>query len=182
MATNIFDLCTNPVTGETFKAVSLTPYAFTMQWTVQSGRHVPFEHLHVYQDEIFYVKKGEIKVLVEGKEHIAGEGQRVIITKGKKHAAFNNGEDELNAWVEYRPPLDQHRLYQCYNGLINDGYLDKNGTVSMPMMCYMLKKMKCKAMARPTSIPAPLFKLTLNLFYLMGVMKGWDKLYAKYTQ
>jgi quercetin dioxygenase-like cupin family protein len=181
MATNIFDRCTNPITGETFKAVSLTPYAFTMQWTVQSGRHVPLEHLHEHQDEIFYVKKGEIKVLVEGKAHIAGEGQKVIIAKGKRHAAFNNGKDELDTWVEYRPPLDQHRIYQCYNGLINDGYLDKKGSVSVAMMCYMLKKMKCKAMLRPTGMSGPLFKLALNLYYWAGAMKGWDKLYAKYT-
>jgi len=182
MATNIYDRCTNPVTGETFKAVSQTAYAFTIQWIAQPGDHRHLEHLHDYQDEIIHIKKGEARVLIDGKEHIAGAGEKVIITRGKSHVAFSNKNEELDAWVEYRPALDQERVYQCYNGLINDGYLDKNGSVNAPMMCYMLKKMKCKAMARPASIPAPAFKLALNLYYLIGGLKGWDKLYEKYTK
>lgn len=182
MAIDVYKECINPITGETFKGLTLTPYAYTMQWTVQPGGFVPIEHLHFNQDEVFHVKKGQLKILIEGKEHIAGRGEKVVVTRGKRHLAFNNSDTVLEAHVEFRPALDQEKFMQCYTGLISDGHIDENGAPRVPMMGYMLKKMKCKAMARPTSIPAPLFKLALNFFLLIGGIKGWNKLYNKYTK
>jgi hypothetical protein len=153
-----------------------------MQWIVKPEGYVPFEHVHYNQDETFHVKKGELRVMIEGKAHIAGPGQKIVVTKGKRHIAFNNKNEDLDTLLEYRPALDHERLSQCFNGLINDGYIDKKGCISIPMMGYCLKKMKCKAMARPTSIPAPAFKLALIAFYVMGTLKGWNKLYDKYTK
>ncbi|HTI57815.1 cupin domain-containing protein [Mucilaginibacter sp.] len=182
MAINIYEQSINPINGEALTAISLTPYAFTMQWISKPGVKLPFQHLHYYQDEIYYVKKGEIKVLMDGKEHVAGPGEKVIVPKGKRHAAINNKDEELETLIEYRPALDQVRLMQCYNGLVNDGYLNESGSVNMRMMGYMVKKMKCKALARPASVPASVFKLMLNVSYLIGKLSGWNKLYEKYTQ
>lgn len=182
MATNIYEQSINPISGEALTAVSLTPYAFTLQWISKPGEKLPFYHLHYYQDEIYYVKKGEIKVLMDGKEHVAGPGQKVIVPKGKQHAAINNKDEEMETLIEYRPALDQVKFMQCYNGLVNDGYIDKNGTINMRMMAYMLKKMRCKALARPAGISSLVFKMALNLYYFTGTIRGWGKLYAKYTQ
>ena len=182
MAIDIYKDSINPITGETFKGLSITPYAYTMQWTVQPGGYVPIEHLHCNQDEIFHVKKGQLKVLIEGKEYVAGPGEKIVVTKGKRHLAFNNDGTVLETQVEFRPALDQEKFMQCYTGLIKDGHIDENGAPRIPMLGYMLRKMKCQAMARPASIPAPMFKLTLNVFLLIGGMKGWGKLYKKYTQ
>lgn len=182
MAIDVYQRCTNPITGETFKALSQTPYAYTMQWTVQPQGYVPLEHLHYNQDEIFYVQKGQLKMIIDGQEQIAGPGEKIIVAKGKKHIAFNNKEDVLETTVEYRPALDQEKFMQCFNGLINDGYVDEKGSPRIRMMGYMLKKMKCQAMARPASIPAPMFKIALRFFYLLGSLKGWSKLYEKYTK
>ena len=93
-----------------------------------------------------------------------------------------NKDEELETLIEYRPALDQVRLMQCYNGLVNDGYLNESGSVNMRMMGYMVKKMRCKALARPASVPASVFKLMLNVSYLIGKLSGWNKLYEKYTQ
>ena len=41
--------------------------------------------------------------------------------------------------------------------------------------------MKCQAIIRPTSIPAPIFQLALNVFYLMGIINGWNREFIKYT-
>jgi hypothetical protein len=123
-----------------------------------------------------------LKMVVDGKEHIAGPGEKIIVAKGKKHIAFNNREDVLETTIEYRPALDQEKFMQCYTGLINDGYIDEKGAPRVPMMGYMLKKMKCKAMAGPTNIPAPMFKLALGIYYVLGSLKGWGKLYEKYTK
>ena len=182
MAINIYDSYTNPISGETFKGISITPEAFTMQWTLQPKGYVPFEHVHYHQDEIFHVRKGELKILIDGKEHIAGPGDTITVPKGQPHVASNNKNEVLDSIVEYRPALDHEKFNQCLCGLTADGYIDKKGGVSIPMMGFCLKKMKCQAMARPTNIPAPAFKMALNVFYVMGLLRGWSKLYRKYTE
>ena len=61
MAVDIFKSVTNPISGETFKGISFTPESFVMQWSLQPQGYVPFEHIHLNQEEIFTVEKGEIK-------------------------------------------------------------------------------------------------------------------------
>jgi hypothetical protein len=182
MAINIYEQCTNPVTGEIFKGISVTPYAFKMQWVKKArGDHAAMAHIHTEQDEIFYVNKGELRLLVNDKEHRAGPGEKIIVRKGKSHVVVNNS-DELDITLEYRPALDYEKFLQCFEGLIKDGYVDDNGFVDIKMMAYFIKKMKCQSMTMPASIPAKKFKLMLYQYYLMGTLKGWGKLYKKYTE
>ena len=181
MPINIYEPCTNPISGETFKTISFDKDAFIMQWTVQPNGYVPFEHIHLNQDEIFHVKKGEIRVVMNGKEHIAKEGETVIVPTGTPHIAYNNKAEVLDCVVEYKPGLDQDVFMQCFVGLINDGFLDKKGGIDIPRMGYFLAKTKAKCMARPTEIPAPLFNMALRVFYLRGILSGWAKLYNRYT-
>ena len=182
MATNIYENIANPISGEAFKCISITPEVYAMQWTLQPKGYVPFEHIHYHQDEIFNVQKGELKVLIDGNVYIARTGERIVVPKGSRHIASNNKEEIMEALVEYTPALDYDTFMKCLCGLTADGYLDKNGGVSIPMMGYCLRKMKCKAMATPTAIPAPAFSMALNVFYLMGTLKGWSKMYNKYTR
>lgn len=182
MPTNIYEPCTNHISGETFKAISFDATAFVMQWTVQPQGYVPFEHIHLNQEEIFHVKKGEIRILMNGAEHIAREGETISVPKGAAHIAFNNKEEVLDCVVEYKPGLDHDNFMKCLCGLTNDGLLDKKGGIDIPRMGYFLVRMKAKCMARPTKIPAPVFNIALQFFYLRGILSGWKKLYKKYTQ
>ncbi|MCD6012577.1 MAG: cupin protein [Flavipsychrobacter sp.] len=182
MAVNIYESVVNAKTGETFRCIKVTPEAFTMQWTLEPKGYVPFEHIHYNQDEIFTVQKGELKVIIDGVPHIAGPGGRIVVPKGVRHIASNNKEEVMDAVVDYTPTLDHVPFFQCFFGMQHDGHIDKkNGGVKIPMIGYFMKKMKCQALARPTSIPAAAFNIALNVFYIMGVLKGWDKLYKKYT-
>jgi hypothetical protein len=182
MAINIYDQFTNPVTGEVFKGISITPYVFKMQWIKKAGNdHAALPHIHVNQDEIFYVNKGELKLLVKDREYTAGPGEKIIVGKGKSHVVVNS-TDELDITLEYRPPLDYEKFLQCYEGLVNDRYIDDKGFVDIRMMAYFIKKMKCQSMTIPAGISANKFKLLLHKYYLLGMMKGWNKLYMKYTQ
>ena len=181
MATNLYQNITNPVSGEAFKCLSVTPEAYTMQWTLQPEGYVPFEHVHYHQDEVFRVQKGELKVVINGVAHYAGPGESIVVPKGAAHIAMNNRAEVMDSVVSYTPALDHEKFSQCLCGLIEDGYTDAKGGVSIPMMGYFLKKMKCQAMARPTNIPEPAFNMALNVFYIMGSLSGWNKLYKKYT-
>lgn len=181
MPLNIFESFTNPITGEYFKTMAVTTASFTMDWKVQPKGYVPFEHIHYNQDEVFLVKNGELKIILNGKVRIVKMGETVTVPKGVAHIAFNNTDLPLECIVAYKPCLDQDIFMQCLYGLTADGYLDKKGSFSIPRMGYFLVKMKAKCLARPTNIPAPLFKAVLQLFYICGVLAGWQKLYKKYT-
>lgn len=169
MATNIYEPSTNPVSGETFRAISFDKDALVMQWTVQPKGYVAFEHIHLNQDETFRIKNGEIRIVMNGKEYIARRGETINVRKGIAHIAYNNKEDVLDCLVEYKPGLDHDTFMQCFCGLVNDRLLDAKGGIDIPKMGYFLTRMKAKCMARPTAIPAPLFNLALRLFYVRGV-------------
>ncbi len=181
MAINIYDIHINPISKESFRCISLTDESYKMHWIVQPKGYVPLEHIHLNQDEIFHIQSGEIRIVVEGKEIIGRAGDTITVPKGAKHIAYNNSAEVLDAICEYRSALDMQKFEQVFLGLINDGYIDKKGSVIIPMMGYMLKKMKCRSMARPVSIPAPMFNVALIFFYVLGGIKGWEKLYKKYT-
>jgi mannose-6-phosphate isomerase-like protein (cupin superfamily) len=182
MATAIYQPCANPISGETFKAISFDKDAFVMEWTVQPKGYVAFEHIHLNQDEIFHIKKGEIKIVINGKVFIAGQGETITVPKGMAHIAYNNNEQVLDCVVEYKPGLDHDIFMQCFCGLVSDQLIDAKGAIDIPRMGYFLKRMKAKCMTRPTAIPAPAFSMALRFFYLRGVLSGWEKLYKKYVE
>lgn len=181
MATDLYKGFTNPNAGETFRCISSNKEAFIFEWIVQPGGHVPNPHIHFTQDELFHVKGGETRMILNGKEYIGKEGDTITAPKGVSHIAYNNTAQALTCIVEFRPALDTFKFFQCMGGLVLDKDYDKHGQVNIPKMCYFMKRMKAQGVTRPTKIPAPVFKIVLNLFYIIGSISGWDKYYKKYT-
>lgn len=181
MATDLYNGFTNIITGEKFKCISYNENSFRFDWIVEPGGYVPFEHVHLKQDEIFYIKAGEMKIQIENKEYLIGEGQSIRVSKGKRHIAYNNKPSTLYCEVEYSPGLDTYKFFQCFGGLTLDRDTTKNGTVNIPKMLYFTKRMKAICISRPTNIPSPLFYLALNFFFIAGSLSGWKKQFKKYT-
>ena len=182
MAIDLYQPFTNPVTKETFRCLSATEEAYTMEWIVQPKGFVPFEHIHVNQDEIFHIKQGRMLVVIDGREQIGMPGQTLIVPRGKKHKAHNDSKEALVCVVEYKPGLDIFKSFQCFSGLTCDNDLDRKNGINIPKMMYFMKKMNVKALARPTSVPGPVFGMLLNVFYVVGSIAGWESLYKKYTE
>jgi mannose-6-phosphate isomerase-like protein (cupin superfamily) len=181
MAVDLYKGFTNKIAGETFRCISFNKDAFRFDWIVDPNGYVPFEHIHLNQDEVFHVKTGEARIIIDNKEYIAGAGQSITVPRGKRHIAYNNKPTELHCLVEYRPGLDTYKFFQCFGGLTIDKDTSANGTVNIPRMLYFGKKMKVQCVTRPTKIPAPFFNLAGNLFFIIGTVLGWKKLYTKYT-
>jgi len=53
---------TNKITGEHFRWISETRDSITFHWTVQPQGCVPFEHIHINEDEIFHIRYGEGRI------------------------------------------------------------------------------------------------------------------------
>ncbi len=65
MPIDLYQPITNEITGETFKCISFDKESYKMEWTVSPQGYVAFEHIHYYQDEIFFVKSGQINVTIQ---------------------------------------------------------------------------------------------------------------------
>jgi len=182
MAIDLYQSFTNPVTKETFRCLSSTEEAYVMEWIVQPDGYVPFEHVHVHQDEIFHVKQGEIRVVINHREQIGRSGQTVAVPRGVRHIAYNNSPEVLACIVEYKPGLDLFRWFQCFGGLTHDCDVDRRYGINIPKMMYFMKKMNMQAVARPANLPSPIFNLLMNIFYVAGSLAGWERLYKKYTE
>ncbi|HEU4470919.1 MAG TPA: cupin domain-containing protein [Flavisolibacter sp.] len=181
MAIDLYKGFTNMITGESFRCISFDEDAFIFEWIVQPFGYIPFEHIHLEQDEIFYVKKGALRIVIEGKEQIAGPGTSITVPKGKRHIAFNDRPEVLECEVRYTPGLDNYAFFQCFGGLTVDRQMNKKGGINIGKMLYFTGKMKARCITRPTSVPVPLFRLAIAFFLVAGSLLGWKKLYTKYT-
>ena len=182
MAVNIFEAYTNPISHERIQVMSHTPEALVMQWGLPATGYVPFGHIHQNQQEDLLVKKGCLRVVMNGKEHLAKAGERIVIPKGMAHVAGNGADEPLECEATFTPGLDQHKFFQCLIGLSKDGFVDKQGASSIPRMGYCLMRMKAACMVLPGAIPVPVFRVAMRFFLLRGRLSGWEKLYRKYTQ
>jgi quercetin dioxygenase-like cupin family protein len=177
---DLYQPFTNPVTRETFRCISFNEEAFTMEWTVHPGGYVPFEHVHVRQDEIFHIQQGEMRAKVNGRVLIGKSGDMVVVPRGTRHIAFNDGPEALVCIVDYKPGLDHYLTMQCFAGLTCDCDFDKQGLVNVPKILYMLKKANAQSLTRPAFIPEMLFQLGMIACLGIGSVAGWNALYKKY--
>lgn len=182
MAIDLYKPFTNPITRETFRCISSKPEAYIMEWTVHPGGYVPFEHVHVAQDEIFHVESGEIRAKVNGEQQFGNVGDTLTIPRGTRHIAYNDKDQPLICIVEYKPGLDHYTTMQCFAGLTLDNDFDKRGLVNIPKIMYLLKRGSILSLPRPAFAPEWMFRMGMDIFYTIGTILGWETLYLKYTR
>ena len=144
-----------------------------MEWTVHPGGYVPFEHVHVNQDEIFHIERGEMRARVKGVTQHGKAGDTLTIARGARHIAFNDKDEPLICIVEYKPGLDHYQTMQCFAGLTLDCLYDKRGLVDVPKIMFMLKRINAQSLTRPASAPAWLFHFGMSAFYAIGSILHW---------
>ena len=181
MAIDLHRPFTNPITRETFRCIAFDESAYIMEWTVHPGGYVPFEHIHTAQDEIFHIQQGVMNAKIGGVEQAGKRGEVIRIPRGVKHIAYNRQPEALICRVEYRPGLDQYKAMQCFAGLTLDGSLDRSGLVSIPKIMFLMRRGQFRSLAKPAWIPNWMFKLGMYLFFTVGTILGWNKLYERYT-
>jgi quercetin dioxygenase-like cupin family protein len=182
MAIDLYQPFTNPITRETFRCISFTEVAFVMEWIVHPGGYVPFEHVHVNQDEIFHIQRGAMRVRVKGITQHGKAGDVLTIPRGTPHIALNENEEPLVCIVEYRPGLDHYKTMQCFAGLTLDCDYDRRGLVNIAKVGFMLRTVNAQSLTRPALTPDWLFRLGMHTFFVIGSILRWETLYKKYTE
>jgi len=87
-------LATGTETGEKY---------FLSETTIPAGDTGPPMHVHSKEDEGFYLKKGNLSFIVNGKEIELEEGEYLNIEKGERHSWKNNTEFDAELMVTFVP-------------------------------------------------------------------------------
>ena len=67
------------------------------------GKGGPPEHIHLYQDEWFYVLEGHVRFRVDGKETVVGPGESVLGPRRVPHCFAGTGETPARMLITYSP-------------------------------------------------------------------------------
>jgi mannose-6-phosphate isomerase-like protein (cupin superfamily) len=76
-----------------------------------SGGGNALEHVHPLAVETFAVHKGVLKVVIAGREHLAGPGDVVTVPKGAPHHFANGHDGETQATVTFEPAQNFVRFF-----------------------------------------------------------------------
>ena len=61
--------------------------------------------VHQQVDQFFRIEEGQAKVMIDGEEHLVGDGDAIIVPAGSQHNVINNSETEdLKLYTIYSPP------------------------------------------------------------------------------
>ena len=128
----------NPVTGlrTVFRKTARDTGGELLQvdWNGSTGWTTGPDHVHRRQDERFEVLSGKLGLRVAGVERILGEGEALVAPAGYAHAAWNAGDDEVHALVDFRPALRTETAFETLAGLAADGKTNGAGAPRNPLL------------------------------------------------
>jgi quercetin dioxygenase-like cupin family protein len=126
----------NPATGETI-TFTATPQdsnedLVRFNWRSQPGGTIT-EHLHPHQEERFTITAGEAHFTVNGKAHIIGPGETIVVPIGVRHSETNPGSVPIEGVVELRPALRSKEMHEAFGGLAAEGKTTSRGAPKNPL-------------------------------------------------
>ncbi len=132
------DELVNPVTGlrTVFRKTAQETNGELLQvdWIGEPGWTTGPDHVHPLQEERFEVLSGRLGLRVEGVERVLGEGEALTAPVGSAHAAWNAGEGEVHALVDFRPALRTETAFETLAGLARDGKTNGAGMPRNPLL------------------------------------------------
>jgi len=132
------DELTNPVTGlrTVFRktAQDTSGELLRVDWIGSPGWTTGPDHVHPLQEERFEVLSGRLSLRVEGVERVLYEGEALTAPAGSAHAAWNTGDDEVHALVDFRPALRTETAFETLAGLARDGKTNGAGAPRNPLL------------------------------------------------
>src|SRR5213593_1389201 len=143
------DALENPVTGErlVFRRTTADSGGAVLSFAyfLPAGGSVPLAHVHPRQEERFEIVSGRARIRVGRRLRHAKAGEHVLVPRGTVHRLWNDGADELHAFVEFRPALRTEEGFEQLFGLARDGKLGKRGFPHPLQIAVMAKEYRDEA-------------------------------------
>ncbi len=143
------DALANPVTGEriVFRRTTADSGGTVLSFAyfLPAGGSVPLAHVHPRQEERFEVVSGRARIRVGRRLRGASAGESVVVPRGVVHRLWNDGENELHVFVEFRPALRTEEGFEQLFGLARDGKLSRRGFPHPLQIAVMAKEYRDEA-------------------------------------
>lgn len=175
-------ILTNPDSGDIYEfletAKDTNGQRVTMKMTLKSkGKLVP-NHFHTLQDEHFEVVSGNLTILLDGKNLVLTQGEKMTLPKNKPHNHYNASNETVVLIQSVTPALDFDYLLENIIGLTIDGKMP-NGKAGLIQELVTLKYLDSKTYL--ADIPQGMQKLLMNVIGPIGRIFGYRAIYKKYS-
>jgi quercetin dioxygenase-like cupin family protein len=138
---------------------------------LQAGQVIAEEHIHPRQQETFQVVSGSLRGRVAGQEQQVGPGQVVVTPPRTPHVWWNDGAEEAQLLVEFRPAFQTEGLLETVFALSQAGKTDAHG---MPNMLYRaLLTEKYPDTMYPAFPPFRLLKIIMKILAPIARLRGY---------
>jgi quercetin dioxygenase-like cupin family protein len=136
------DVLVNPSTGlstvfnqtsaDTAGALLQVEWIGTPRWTTGP------DHVHRHQEERFEVRSGQLGLRVDGNERVLTSGEVAVVAAGVPHAAWNAGNTDVSALVDFRPALRTEVAFETLAALAQAGRTTKAGAPRNPLLLALI--------------------------------------------
>lgn len=141
-----------------------------------NGKALP-PHVHRRQEERFEVISGTLGVMLGGKAHTLGPGERIDLPAGIKHQWWNAGDGEVYFRVEVVPPGNIEGVLETVCGLAQAGKLNSR---VMPRNPFMLAQLGAFSEAYVPGVPIWMQRMGLAVGSFIGRLLGYDPTFVEY--
>jgi quercetin dioxygenase-like cupin family protein len=132
----------NPVTGlrTVFRATSEETEGELLQveWIGDAFWTTGPDHVHRLQEERFEVLSGTLGLRVDSVERELTAGETIVAPAGAPHAAWNAGDDEVHALVDFRPALRTEFAFETLTALARQGKTNRAGPPRDPLLAALV--------------------------------------------
>jgi quercetin dioxygenase-like cupin family protein len=140
------DVVVSAATGETFQFVQTSAdtdgrlLQIDMIIAPGGGAKAAPMHIHPKSEERFYIQKGELTYVMNGKQGVAKAGDTVIIPPNVPHTWFNDTDRELLFRVEIEPAMDMEKLFEGLGGAVQAGVIVEGKQASPFLLAMTIHK------------------------------------------
>jgi mannose-6-phosphate isomerase-like protein (cupin superfamily) len=176
------DALANPVTGEriVFRRTTADSGGAVLSFAyfLPAGGSVPLAHVHPRQEERFEIVSGRARIRVGRRLRGASAGESVVVPRGVVHRLWNDGENELHVFVEFRPALRTEEGFEQLFGLARDGKLSRRGFPHPLQIAVMAKEYRDEAQF--PLVPTVVQRALIAPLAAIGVRRGYRAVDPRY--
>jgi quercetin dioxygenase-like cupin family protein len=137
----------------------------------------PPAHYHPYQEELFEVLSGRLRVVVEGEERAYGEGESFVVPPGVPHEMWTEEAGTRMSW-QTRPAMKTEEFFETVWGLAEDGKTNEKGVPNLLQVAVIAHERADEY--RLVKPPWPVQRALFAVLAPIGRLLGYRASYPEY--